>query len=83
MDGFFSNLRIRGKFYIILTTQVVLLLCVAFIGWTIQRTLGLTERNASATVELTATISETANTVEDLARLSSELRVLASHFRVH
>jgi len=49
----------------------------------IQTTLDLTERNASATVELSATIGETARTVEDLARLASELRELTSHFKLN
>nr|WP_320131402.1 methyl-accepting chemotaxis protein [uncultured Holophaga sp.] len=48
----------------------------------IRRTLDLTERNASATVELTATITETARTVDDLARLAAELRDLASRFKL-
>jgi methyl-accepting chemotaxis protein len=49
----------------------------------IQRTLALTERNASATAELMATITETARTVEELAHLASQLRALTSYFRVH
>ena len=43
---------------------------------------GLTERNASATVELASSMQETSRTTEDLAGLANDLRGLSHRFRV-
>ncbi|MFN7959581.1 MAG: methyl-accepting chemotaxis protein [Holophagaceae bacterium] len=42
----------------------------------------LTERNASATVQLASAMQETSRTTEDLASLATELRVLTHRFRI-
>ena len=42
----------------------------------------LTERNASATVQLASAMQETSRTTEDLAGLASELRILTHRFRI-
>jgi methyl-accepting chemotaxis protein len=44
--------------------------------------LQVADRNASATVELTASITETNRTIEELARLSVQLRDLAHSFKL-
>ncbi|WP_306598713.1 methyl-accepting chemotaxis protein [Geothrix sp. 21YS21S-2] len=46
------------------------------------RTLRITEESASATHQLSASMSETARTVEDLAATASELRELTRRFQV-
>ncbi len=45
-------------------------------------TLHFTERNASATTELAASLSETTRTVDDLAELAVQLRQLISRFKL-
>ncbi len=42
----------------------------------------LTERNASATVQLASAMQETSRTTEDLASLATELRILSHRFRI-
>ncbi|MCE1204198.1 MAG: methyl-accepting chemotaxis protein [Holophagaceae bacterium] len=43
----------------------------------------LTERNASATVQLASAMQETSRTTEDLASLATELRILTHRFRIN
>jgi len=45
-------------------------------------TLHFTERNASATTQLAASLSETKHTVDDLAELAVELRQLITRFKL-
>ncbi|WP_005037338.1 methyl-accepting chemotaxis protein [Holophaga foetida] len=62
MAAFYSNFRIRGKFYFILATQVVLLLCVALIGWTSLNRLQRDQASITAIFnKLTATTDVIAN----------------------
>jgi len=48
----------------------------------VSKTAMLTDRNASATTQLAASISETVRTIEDIANLSNKLRVLTQGFKV-
>jgi methyl-accepting chemotaxis protein len=45
-------------------------------------TMQLTERDASATVQLSSSISETSHTIEDLAQLAQQLQKLTSRFKL-
>jgi len=45
-------------------------------------TLAVTERNASATVQLVSSLEETTRTVEDLARSAQDLKQLVSRFQL-
>ncbi|MBP1627732.1 MAG: trg [Holophagaceae bacterium] len=62
MAAIHSRLRIRGKFYLILATQVILLLCVALIGWTSLNRLQRDQASVTAIFnKLTATTDVIAN----------------------
>jgi methyl-accepting chemotaxis protein len=52
------------------------------VNQSVALTATLTERNASATIQLAASISETSRTVEDIASLTNRLRELTSKFKV-